>query len=134
MTHTTNTTDTYRPTRITTSQGVRLTEDAYTTLDLAVWLDWARRVTSHPMTRQMGTVADAKARLDRLCRGEVWDMDISGLQDWAEAEVWDIPSSIRDLVARGEAEAFIGRVADILGTGRYIDHEDAICEAIWMLS
>lgn len=79
---------THRPTHIATSEGTRIDHSAYTHADLQVWQDWARRVAHHLMVCQMGMVEDAQARVARLQAGIVIDTDISGLQDWADAEGW----------------------------------------------
>lgn len=93
MAHTTHTTTQYaqpshRPTHIATSQGILLPAGTYTHTDLATWTAWAYRVASHPAVLRMGMQEDAEARICRLEAGEVWDTDISGLQDWADAEGW----------------------------------------------
>lgn len=70
--------------RVYTSQGTRV--QGYTQEDMEQWLRWARMVTMLQTDAEMR--ADAQARVDRLQADIVVDVDICGLQDWADAMGW----------------------------------------------
>lgn len=146
-------TTTYTTTHIATSAGIQLEQGQYTDTDLLVWTGWAYMVAHHPMVAGDPCAhPDAVHRIARLGNGIVWDADISGLQDWAEAEgwtaadavVWAIAGSNGGMVQRdmqaldrlGEAdmESILGgylwqAICDELGDMDE-DTEDALSDAI----
>lgn len=121
---------TYTPTHIRTSDGIRLDTTAYTHTDLLVWQEWARMVATHPMVRQMGMVGDAQARVDRLQAGIVIDVDIAGLQDWAESEGWTVADAVVLAVAEANPKAVRKDIDALLEVGE-VDMETVLQGYLW---
>lgn len=72
--------------RVQTSIGMEV--QGYSKQDLDVWTRWAEQVVVRMQDIDPDLVPDAQARVDRLKAGLVLDVDISGLQDWADTEGW----------------------------------------------
>ena len=71
--------------RVYTSQGTRV--QGYTQEDMSRWLKWARMVVGYTLV-DTEERKDAQARVDRLLADIVIDVDICGLQDWADDMGW----------------------------------------------
>lgn len=96
--------------RVTTSNGFKVT--GYTQEDVKVWTTWAHKVrlwyeefpdscsTEEEKQNvidcmesigwsQQDMIDDAQRIIDRIASGNIIDIDICGLQDWAENNGWD---------------------------------------------